>query len=301
MNPTLAAFYNTHGYGTAARREQVKVAHLELFAKAAAAQGIDLSQLDDGTRNALYSEFTQKLAEEGAPVPEDESEEHEEGESSEEEKEEQEEGDDDSEEAGPPEEKKEARAQWASMRAFNEKVAEADYVGRVMAHAFHDEDRKIKLAAGTVPLTGPNGTQLLVQEGAEKAKGLAKRVGEHVMANKGRYAAGAGAAAALGGGALLAHQMMKKKDEAPAGGGEKKEASAFDVQAARQAVKIASAANWNGQEAAQRLNALLTLGVPAMDKTAQALGDYKQALNVRALELLESSGYPVDWSQVFGR
>lgn len=252
MNHTLARMYNTHGYGEAAQREQVKVAHLSLFAKAAAAQGIDLTQLDPATQQALYAEFTQKVAEEGGEVPEDETPEHEEGETPAEEKSEQEEGDDDSEEKsdeGDSEEKKEAQAQFLAMREWNQKVAEADYLGRAMAHAFHNEDMKIKTAAA---------------RGAAPPKVASARP---------------------------APQRATKTASAKA-------ATAFDVQAARHAVKVASAAGLDAREAAAKLEALLTLGAPEMGKTAGALGDYNQALNVRSLELLEASGYPVDWSQV---
>jgi len=281
MNPTLAAMYNTNGFAAVAHREQVKVAHLELFAKAAAAQGIDLTSLDQGTANALYAEFTQKLAEEGAEVPADESPAHEEGESTDEEKEEQEKGDDEDKgessegesSEGSEEEKKEAQAQFRTMQEWQQKVAEADYLGRVMAHAFHNEDAQIKQASGEI-----------VRHAGDALATVGKKKGLSTAAKAGLAA----------GGAYAAHRAMKKKDEGS------KEASAFDVQAARHALKIASQAKLNTKEAAARLNALLTLGVPEMNKTASALGNYDQALNVRALELLEAGGYPINWDQVFG-
>ena len=73
MNPYLAAMYDTHGYGTAVQEEQTKVASLELFAKTAAAEGIDLSQLTPDQQNSLYTQFISKLAED----EEDEGKEHE--------------------------------------------------------------------------------------------------------------------------------------------------------------------------------------------------------------------------------
>jgi hypothetical protein len=109
-----------------------------------------------------------------------------------------------------------------------------------------------------------------------------------------------GKAALIGGGAALAagagygiHRALKGKEE-------KKTASAFDVTAAEQGLKIACAAGWDEEECFDRLNSLLTLGVSESEKVAYANGSYEDGLNLRGLELLEEAGYPVDWEQVFG-
>jgi hypothetical protein len=255
MNPTLAAMYNTHNYGSAVHQEQVKIAHLELFAKSAAALNIDLGSLDQASREALYGEFRNKLAEEGGEPPEAlEAEGEEEEAAGEAEKEEGEEKVEKAEE----EEKKEAQAQFAAMKDWQSKVAEADFLGRQMAHAFTDERNKI--AAAT------------------KVGGRTKRASEEEIKKD--------------------EEEIKKDEEEIKKDEEKKEAAAFDLQAARLAVKTASAGGWNEQQAAQRLEALFTLGLlPAMSKTASAT-TYPQALNIRALELLEAASYPIDWSKV---
>jgi len=247
MNPTLAAMYNTHGFGDQVQKEQTKIAHLELFAKVASDQGIDLTALTARQRAELWTTWNAKLAEEGGAAEEEaEGEEEEaEGEKKKVEGEEEEaEGEEKKEEA---EEKKEAQAQFAAMHQWQQKVAEADYLGRVMAHSFTDE--RTKIAA---------------EVAAPKKKGVPPE-----------FAANAKPAA-------------------------KKEASAFDVQAARNAVKLASQAGIQVPEVTQRLNAILTLGVPDMNKTASVVGtgDYERALNIRSLELLEAAKYPVDWSKV---
>jgi hypothetical protein len=248
MNATLAAMYNTAGYG-AQTREQEKVAHLELFAKTAAANGIDLTALSQGDRVALYNEFTQKLAEEGGEFP-PKGEEHEE--ESEEEKKKREEKD---KEEGSEEEKKEAQAQFAAMRQWQEKNAEVDFLGRRMAHAFEDERRQIQAA-----------------KTASAKPGAAQP-------------------------AVPAVAPMPKTASV------KQPATPFDTQAARLAVKLASDAKLNTNSVIDKLNALLTLGVPPLDKTASvaSASDYTHTLNVRALELLEASGYPVNWNAVFGQ
>jgi hypothetical protein len=319
MNPTLAAMYNTHGHGDAVAEEQTKIAHLELFCKAAAAQGIDLSQLDEDTKGALFQDFTTKLAaEEGEE--EEEGPEHEGGESKAKEEGEQEEGDEDEKEAA-------ARAEYAAMSEWQEKNAQADFLGRRMAHAFWDEYNEISKEAGrageaikrgreaagkfvakvrgkTTEMGGKHEDPAL--KAARKALGAKsgqapetamrtakefKRVkGEQSKARKqlaGAAAGTAAAAGAVGGGVAAARR------------GNKKEASAFDLTAAEQGLKIASAAGWDEEECTQRLNSLLTLGVDESEKVAYANGNFEDAVNIRGLELLEEAGYPVDWEQVF--
>jgi hypothetical protein len=85
---------------------------------------------------------------------------------------------------------------------------------------------------------------------------------------------------------------VPKKDEG------EKEASAFDIQAAQAGLKIAEAAGWDSDQAVEKLNALLTLGVRESEKVAAAGGNFDDAVSIRGLELLEQAGYPVDWTQV---
>lgn len=254
MNPTLAAMYNTLGAGDAAREEQIKVAHLELFAKSAMAQGIDLSQYSDADRNQLFVEFTQKLAEE-------------EGEEEEKEppKKEGENGGgngglppfmkkDEGEGEGEGEEKDAAaRREHAARVEWQEKNAQVDFLGRRMAHALWDEYNNISKAA---------------------------------------------AAAASG-------QPIKPTAQAPAQApaktaSVKSTVSAFDHQAATEAVKIAAGAGIDQNEVINRLNAVLTLGPKDTEKTA-GIKDYNDSVSIRALELLEQAKYPVDWNQVFSK
>ena len=298
MNPTLAAMYNTHGAGEALAEETTKIAHLELFAKAAMAQGINLADLDDGARGALYNEFTSKLAEEGAapPFPP---------------KAEEDDEDDEDEEEDKEEEKKEAaaRQEYAAMSEWTEKNAQADFLGRRMAHAFWDEYSEIsKTAAGTpssnITLAAPKAKKQGVGEGLKamgkdfggQASGAAKRLGGAIKAHPGKAALIGGGALAAGGAAAYGAKKLKgKKDD----DGEK-DASAFDYQAANEGLKIASAAGWDTTEVAARLNAALTLGLGESEKVAQAKGSFEDAVAIRGLEILEQVGYPVDWTQVFG-
>ena len=59
---------------------------------------------------------------------------------------------------------------------------------------------------------------------------------------------------------------------------------------------MAAAAGFDLDEAADRVSALLTLGVNESTKIAAA-EDFAGAVGIRALELLEGAGYPVEWNQ----
>jgi len=259
MNPHLAAMYNTLGYGQAVQEEQMKIASLELFAKTAAAEGIDLSQLNPEQQNYLYSQFISKLAED------------EEGETPEHEKAESKEKEEGEEEEGKEEEKKEAaaRREVAQMHEWQQKVAEADFLGRTMAHAFWNESGEIEKKAE--------------EEASLKDRLKAKGMAAAHAANPKNVMSG------------LKAKFQKKESEG------EKEASAFDQVAAEHAVKIAQASGINVEEAVQKISAVLVLGGPSREQTkvAQVAGDYDAAVNVRGLEFLEAAGYPVDWNQVF--
>lgn len=298
MNPHLAEMYNTHGAGDALSEEQTKVASLELFAKTAAAEGIDLSLLPPEDQNTLYSQFVEKLAQE----------------------------DEESEDEGngngkPPPEKKDdeedkeaaARAELAQTQDWQQKVAEADFLGRQMAHAFWSESREIEKEAAGIKDTAGKALQAVKGVGGkagERVGAAAESVGGKIRkavgkggsahpldaaseAKKSRrlgYAAmGAGAGAAAAGGAAAAK------------GGKEKKGSALDEIAAEQAVKIAAEAGWDTDEAVDRLKAVITLGGPNIENTkvAHVADDYDASVNVRGLEFLEAAGYPVDWEQVF--
>ena len=132
MNLDLAEMYGTPGYEQEKQAEEEnieKVAQAELFAKLAADNGIDLNQFTDEQVNDLWVEtFGEKL---GAACDSD--------------------GDGD---VGSPETPKEEAAEaaaekkkkvkkaadeFAGIQDFKEKFAEADYMGRVMAHSYVNE------------------------------------------------------------------------------------------------------------------------------------------------------------------
>ncbi|MEI6357284.1 MAG: hypothetical protein WCP53_09295 [Verrucomicrobiota bacterium] len=319
MDPFLAQLYGTQASVEAekvASAQDIDPAQVELFTKAAAAHGIDLTQLAPEQVEQLWDASFSKLAESAAK--------HEAGETkSEEAKEEAEEDDKD-------EAEKKAYAEWFEVQ---------DQAGRIMAHAFHQESQKI---AASMSEKAKNLGGYIKDKGKAIGKhvgeafGSAERaVGKHVgeafgsaerAAAKGLKEEAAGApnspygdtklrdavkqqiagrnkalksSAILGGGALAAtgagvgiHHALKEK---------KKEGSLENLNEA--AIELAldkvAAAGWNAEEAVERLGAVFTLtgvdGPQDLSKIASA-DDVETAVEIRSLQLLESAGYPVTWN-----
>lgn len=141
-----------------------------------------------------------------------------------------------------------------------EKLAEADYLGRVMAHAYTQELRKIA-SAETEKTAGPR---------FEAAKGKAKEVGGkvwgHMKAHKKKYIGGGAALAAAGTGAAL-YKRHKKKHS-----------SALDTIAEQRALEILAE---NG------------IDPNAQEKTSAAdeQAVLAEAVEKRAYEMLAEAGY----------
>jgi len=301
--------YNTLGAGDAAAEEQTKIASLDLFAKAAAAEQIQLSELSPEQQNDLYNQFCEKLAqeegegEEGGEKKPPFPPKKEEGEKKEKEEEE--------------EKESAARAEYAAQQEWQQKTAEADYLGRQMAHAFWSESGEIqkvamakeakdKPPAATKPGVGPVAKGTVTDPARQResvGKGL-KRLGKDISTEAGKAGrflkqhkgkAGLGLAAA-GGAAFGAKKLYEKgKKEG------RKEASAFDAEAAMQGLRIAEAAELGDlEEIENKLASVLNLNLleGETEKVAQT-NDYDTALNVRGLEFLEAAGFEVDWNEVF--
>jgi hypothetical protein len=314
MNMDLAAMYGTPGGPSAEDLE--KTAQADLFVKLAAEQGIDLNQFNDEQIADLWNATFAKTAEDGEEKKE-EGEEKKEEEGGEEEKKE--------------EEKKEAAArEFASQKEWQEKVAEMDYLGRLMAHAYVQELGQI--GESMEKEAGPREWAGAAKRGIESAGKYLKGKGEAASAavgkagrkvkekaesegykvkniiHRGPFAderklwgsakarrVGAAVLAAKGGaGAAGVYGVHKGLGELY--GGKTKTESALDESAAELAVEKAAEAGWNAQEAAERLNALFTLdAAPESEKTAAA-SNVDEAIDIRSLELLEAAGYPINWA-----
>jgi hypothetical protein len=239
MDAQLAEIYGT-GQSANAEDDQVKLAAAELLVKLAGDNNVDLSQFSD----AEVAEMVQELQKE-AELPPQFQKKEESGESGE--KKESKETPESKESGESSSESPEAKKAEAA-----EKVAEADFLGRVMAHSFAQECREIEKAAG-------------VKE--------AKKDNSAFMA------------------------MIKAKKSAPAKGAlpakkEKKgeaEVAALDSLAEKRAMELAKEAGWVDSE-----GKLIAPPAPEATKTASPMD---VAVERRALEMLEASGYPVNWNK----
>jgi len=168
MDAKLAAFYGTNAPDEA---DVEKLAAAELAEKLAGEESVNLEGMSDEQLEAV----AQEILDEGAQ-----------GEEAEEEKAEVTEPEDDAQ----------------------EKIAEADYLGRVMAHAYVQELKGIDKEAAK--MEGPSKLRFKMHQAGGAAKGMAGKVGKHLAGHKGKYMGGAAAAAAAGG---AAHHFMKKHKE----------------------------------------------------------------------------------------
>lgn len=245
MDQELAAIYGTPG---ATVEDATKLAQADLFAKLAAKNGIDLNTLSDQDIATLYNE-TFKVAEAAPPAASEEDKKK-------------------AEEAKKEEEQKTAAArEFAANQEWNTKVAECDKLGRIIAHSYVSELRKIgeamKVANMPFPFAAGGGAPPAEEKKDEPPKEEKKEEAEE-------------------------SKEEEKKEE------EKKEASAIDQLAAKQALVLVKQAGLDEKIAAKKIDAVFTLGVPASVKTASAK-TVEETVFTRALELLEAAGYPVEW------
>lgn len=309
MNQWVAEMFGTAGAGQDGDEGQAKTAQLELFAKLAADEGIDLTTLSPEQVNELWNYTFSKTAQEGEEG--EEGPEHEAAESPEKEEGEKEEGDDDDEKEAA------ARAEHEEKKAQVAKLAEAELMGQVMAHSLVRELHEIEKSAA-MPAALKKGLSAAKGLGGKAVKG-AKEVGKDVST----FAHGASRAATpgKGPGKALARSLGRQEamgtrtSKALAAGGAagtvggagylagkksgKKEASAFDTLAAENAIKLAAAAGYDANQAYERINSVYTLGLEESEKVA-FVEDTSDAIHVRSLEYLERAGYPVNWEEVFG-
>lgn len=254
MDHELASMYGTPGGAT--QEDQTKVAEAQLFAKLAAENNIDLRRLNDAQIEQLWNEVfptQQKVAEEEKCSACKEAM---------------------ADCKCPPKEAAQdkvaaaAAAEFQRNREWQEKVAECDKLGRIMAHAYVQELGLIDQA---------------MRKQAEEGGGMPPQ-----------FAAAAEAKKEEGGGEEKKDE--EKKDEAKSEE-DKKEASAIDQLAAKRAVELAKEAGIDVKVAAKRVDAVLTLGGPGQSEKIAAARSLEETIHIRALEFLEKAGYQVNWSK----
>ena len=288
MRSEFAKMYGTPGHD----EEQEKVAQAEVFAKLAASESIDLNQLTDEQVAELWdATFSEDASEEKTAA------------------------------ASTEELYEQAQQEFSGVASETDMQKQADAFGRQAAHSFYAEMQEIeKAGAGKI----------------ENLKGFAKGVGQKVkeVASKAGKAVGketgisdiAGGASGMRrtegirkaqkrGFSVAEHKpdiktlgkgvgKASKTLAAGAGlglGAQKalegtKQSAALDQLAGQLAFEKAAEAQWDSEEAAERLNAILTLGAGESEKIAHA-ENTDQAIEIRSLELLELAGYPVTWEE----
>ncbi len=260
----LAEMYNTKTASAPSAQEDLeKEASVQLFMKLAGQEGIDLKSMSDKDVMALYDTWQAKVAESGAVEPPVAA---------------------PAKTAGVDDAAQATRAvaekEYEEKRAAAEKAAEADVLGRIMAHAFTDEFRKIA-AAGGVPG---------IEAGAESAKtaGEMPEAFRNAMKGKGEDKGekkddddGKG-------------EKGEKKDAPPPF--QKKKASAIDELAAERAVKVAHEGGFNAEQAARKVASVRELELVGESTKVASAASLDDAVGIRALEFLEAAGYPVTWT-----
>jgi len=265
MSQLLGQIFNTMEKDASAPTEEdlVKQANLQFFGELCRAEGINVEHLNDNQVADLFKVAMEVKAEKDGEKP----------------------GKEGKPEGKKPEEKeKEAAAaklaaaneEYLQKRAAHVKCAEADFMGRLMAHSFADEMRKI--AASENPFAkkpegkeGKEGKEDKEKEEKEKEASV-RRAAELVAA-------------------------LEQSKQASAASTSATSTPNFDEVAAYRAIDMLKSASVDADLAFNRINASFVLGFPESVKMAAA-STPEQALEYRALELCEAAGFQVDWTQV---
>jgi hypothetical protein len=273
MDPKLAALYGT---AQVDESDVEKLAAAKLAEELADDEQVDVAEMSDEQINELAAQvLAEEEATEGSEVEEP------------------------AEKTSAAEETEEEAVEETDEA--QEKLAEADYLGRVMAHAYVNELTEIEKEAGPridaakkwVSEKYKSVSDAIKSKkpakGEVKAKfdSAKKAVGEHVSRNKKKYIGGAAAVgtagAAYGGYKAYKHFKGKKKESAA-------EPTALDILAERRALEILKE---NGIDlAAEEQGA--EVEEPTTEKTSASEQEMKvlaNAVEQRAFELLQANGY----------
>jgi hypothetical protein len=268
MDPKLAEVYKTN---QADETDVEALATAALAEKLASADEVDVSGLSDDEAEALAAQ----ILEGEAPAEEPQAE-----------------GDE-------PAAEGEEKTAGEELTPEQEKIAEADYLGRVMAHAYVAERREIEKEAskmdavregvnnlkGAVAMTGAAASKKMdaAKAGAKAAKG---KVMEHVGKHSKKYMGGA--AAAIGAGGFAAGRKSKKASaEQPAETEERM--SALDTLALARAHEILKehGIDPNAEQETEKKSSI-------NEEQAALL---QEKVNERAMAMLADAGYTIGEQQ----
>jgi len=257
MDQFLAELYGTAKIASApepAADDLEKEAQARLFLKTASEQNIDLNALPEEKVAELFEAFVENL---NAPVEETKV---------------------------AAEDKKEepsvaaAKKELEEKKAAAEKLAEADFLGRTMAHAYVDELQKIASAQATTQqkVAAMPPALLAAMSGKKDEKSDDKKSDDKKDDEK---------------------KSDDKDEKSDKPNPFAKKASAIDSLAYSKAIELVKDAGFDVKEAADRLNAAATLNLLGESTKVASAQDLNTAVQVRALELLEAVGYPVQWGE----
>lgn len=273
MDPKLAEVYQTN---------QPDEADVEALATAALAE--KLAEADEVNVDGLSDEEAEALASQIID-----------GDSASAEGEEQPEAEAAAEE--PAEEEEKTAGEEEQLTPEQEKIAEADYLGRVMAHAYVAERKEIEkqAAAETAKTAGKldnlKGAVAMTGAAASKKKDAVKagagKVMAHLKSGKGKaQAAGAAALTGAGGAGYMAGKMSKDKKASAEQPAEAEQVSALDQLAFARAQEIlkANGIDPNAEQATEEQEKKSSI-----DEEKVAL--LEQKVNERAQAMLTEAGY----------
>lgn len=235
-----------------------KRANLEYFNKLCDAEGIKLAELNDEQVTRLWHAAMEKQAEEAGSTPAEKA---------------PPEKKDDSTDKEASEKRAAANREWLEKKAAAAKVAEAETMGKIMAHAYVAELRKIAEAMegeGKAPPFGGKDEKKEEKDEEGKEKESSAQRAER----------------------LIAALADKEKQASPTSS----TTSNLDEVAAWHAIDMLKKAGVNEELAFKRVDAAYTLGLKESTKIASAQSE-AAAVHVRALEICEAAGFQVDWTK----
>jgi hypothetical protein len=324
LSEDFARFYGTDNQGnTQMTDEQIKEAMIDLFEKSASESGIDLEKLSADQIRGLYAEwepeFLKAAAEEGEEKDDDEGEEKEKIEKA----------------KAEHEEKKAALGKYAEAEDMGRVMARSflDELNKEAASKTGGISSPVDKAKRYVSKGVEGFRKAITGEGTEAARkelgrteklvGERKRMHDAVVTELGKEHAGheahklnlaehahgqsrtalrkaqakrVAATTAPVATALLAGKGVHSMVSGGGGGGKSKKASDFDALAAELAVEKAAAADFDPEECGYKIASLFHLDLLEESEKVAAIEDTATALHVRASEMLELAGYPVDWN-----
>jgi hypothetical protein len=247
VSELISEVYGTRNAGQPQVTEEdaEKIAQAQFFNQLCEEQGINIDHLDDSQVERLYKTAMDALAENAGQSQDDEQ------------------------------QQKEAAAEqeWSEKRAAAEKIAEVDALGRIMAHAYVDELKKIAQegeGGGLPPALAAKAEEKKEEKKEEKEEGEEEAKESQARAE-----------------ALIAALSKNASSSTTA---------TLDELAANQAFHMLKEAGYEEGLVGPRLQAVLTLGLQDSTKIASAQ-TREEAQYVRALEFCEAAGFPVNWSQ----